>query len=227
MRLERIFRSLTALFLATTFAGQTRGADEKVCGFSKPSSSYEQNLEFAKVLNQFNNVLDLGETELQALKKKLVHVTDVTATHFYYDPNVSSRYAYGYACEHPGLSSIDFKLNGLHPSMYSFCFIAKPGTLDEGELFVEKHLALPRDKWVSHLNFPNRDGAYGTFLRTTRLGAWIRRNVTGSYLLNYGDRYFSVFLSIHAENKKTTVSLNLFDASEFVAKQIDCERKKV
>ncbi len=226
MRTKGMAYALAASVAAAAFTECAYGSDETICNFSKPSAFYEQNPDFVRVLNHFGNVLDLNEQEFDDLSRRLVHITDVPAKYFYHDPHISMRYEYGYLCESTGLSSISYKPGARYPSDYSFCFIANAGTLDEGEIFVEKNLFLPRNKWINYLDFPNRDGPYGTFLRTTRLGAMIRfAGVTGFYYLKYGDRYLSVNLSIVAKRNKTTVLVTMFDSTEFVAKQIDCENK--
>ncbi len=225
MHSARLLHALLALIATTSFTTLANGTEARACNFSAPSASYEQNADFVRVLNQFGNILDIKELGLEGLSKKLLRPT---SSSFYYDPAILRTYrnAYGdhYACEHTGLASINYNSNDRYPPSYEFCFVAKEGTLDDGEVFVESILFLPRKKWINYLDFPNRDGAYGTFLRTTRLGARIRfAGVSGFYYLKYGDRYLNVRLSIVAKRDKTTVSVKVHDSTEFVLKQIDCE----
>ena len=220
-------RSLVALVSVASIATGTHASANSACNFSKPSSFYEENNDFVRVLNQFGGVLDLGEKELGRLVNGLTHVTGMPAQDFYYDPQIARRYEDHHTCENTGLSLISYQINSQYPSNYSFCFITEKGTIDDGEVFVEKHLYLPREKWVSHLNFPNRDGVYGTFLRTTRIGAMIRfGGVTGSYYLKHGNRYLNIFLQITARKADTAVSVMLFDSTKSVEQQIACENKK-
>jgi len=213
---------VTVASLATAVHASGGGA----CNFSKSGSQYEENKDFVRVLNRFGGVLDLGAKELDSLTNGLTHVTDVPAQDFYYDSKIARRYDYGYICEKTGLSNISYKTGNQYPSNYSFCFIFKKGTLDEGEAFVERHLFLPREKWSNYLDFPNRDGAYGIFLRTTRIGALMwRTGLSGFYYLKHADRYLSVYLRIRAPKENTVVSLMLFDSTEYVEKQIACEKK--
>lgn len=219
-------RSIVAFVTVASLASAVHASGGGACNFSKSGSHYEENKDFVRVLNRFGGVLDLGPKELDRLTNGLTHVTDVPAQDFYYDNKIARRYEYGYICEKTGLSSISHKTGNQYPSDYSFCFIAEKGTLDQGEAFVERHLFLPREKWINYLDFPNRDGAYGIFLRTTSIGALIRRTgLSGSYYLKHADRYLSVNLRIKALQANTVVSVMLFDSTEYVEKQIACEKK--
>lgn len=216
--------SIAALVSLTSIATGLQASEHNVCNFSKPSSYYEENLDFVRVLNQFGNSLDLEGKELI---NALTLVASTKELDFYYDLKIAKREEGGYYCENTGLSSISYKANNQYPSNYSFCFMAEKGTIDEGEAFVERSLYLPREKWVSHLDFPNRDGAYGTFLRTTRIGAMIRfGGVTGTYYLKHGNRHLDVFLTIRVRKADTVISVTLFDSTKFVEQQIACENHK-
>lgn len=214
------------MFLASIATGLL-ASEHRVCGFSKPSSYYEENKNFVRVLNQFGNALDLERKELNRLITGLTHVASKNELDFYYDLKIAKRVAGGYSCEDTGLSSISYRANNQYPSNYSFCFMAEDGTLDEGEAFVERRLYLPREKWISYKDFPNRDGVYGTFLRTTRIGAMIRfGGVTGSYYLKHGSKYLDIFLIIRVRKADTVISVTLFDSTKFVEQQIACENNK-
>lgn len=226
-----LFVSATAVVISM-LSSRAYSATASACHFTEPSTRYEQNTKFVRVLNQFGNVLDISEHELDKLVGALAkRELGVSSFKEYYDPKTLRFYsnAYGdfYACNALGFSSLMLKPPEKIPVEYFFCFVTAKGTLDEGEKFVEETLFLPRSKWVNHLDFSARDSTYGKFLRTTRIGALIRRQVSGFYYLRHGDRYFNIRLSVNTENSKTTVAVQLRDTTQFVRQQIECEQGKV
>lgn len=217
---------LLALGVAVTTATFAAPENLRACNFTEASNTFLPNPVLVTALGQFGLTLDDDSIQAKRVLRGMQHYPKVKPKNFYIDHKVVEPNDWTYRCINDGVGTINYEDDKQFPRSYQYCFMTAKGTLNDAEQFIEDHLGLSRSRWL--LNSKNGDkpeSLWGRFLRNTTKGAEIRPVESGIFSFRNSKRYFTGLISVAVQKEKTAVTLNFWDSTDFVEKQIACENE--